>query len=179
MHVSIIQFRYTLCLSFARLLLFSPALIPVEHQRQITDLAFLSEPTTTAKAINALEERYQYNWTTVAPFVEMLYAPFVMQCQSEPEAQLSVQCRTWGVGVALLALRTEMRRALLRRLAREEGVVDFVAMLPWSMPARWRDECSAVVKLFTADGHLPVPRLCSIARAVLARSGSTIGLRQL
>ena len=178
MHISFIQSRYALCLSFARLLLFSPACIPVEYQQQITDLAFLTEFTTTTKAINALEERYQYNWTTVAPFIEMLYAPRV-QSQSEAEEQLSMQCQTWGVGVALLALRTEMQRLLLRRLAREEGVADFVVMLPWGMPARWKDECSAVVKLFAADGHLPVPRLCSIGRAVLARSGSTTGLRQL
>ena len=84
-----------------------------------------------------------------------------------------------GLRVALLALQAEMQRALLRELARKEGLVDYVVMLPWGVPPRWKDECSSVVRRFRSDSQLPVPRLCSIARAVLARSGATTGLRDI
>ena len=152
----------------------------MEHQCKITNLRFLNESTTTLKAINAFEEHYRVNWITVVPFMEMLYAPLVDQTEDVTDgAPFVTLCRVWGLRVALLALQAEMQRALLRELARKEGLVDYVVMLPWGMPPRWKDECSSVVRRFRSDSQLPVLRQCSIARAVLARSGATTGLRDI
>ena len=175
-------FRLLLSLVFARLLLFSPDLVAAEYQQEIVNsVNFASK--ATVEEITALEEHYQNNWVTVVPFLEMLYAPLldkaVPSVSLTPKETLLHSCQLWSIRVALIALRAEFERVLLRKLAVKQGLLDYIVCLPWGMHVRWWDDCFAVMQLFQRDGRLPVPCLSSIAKAALARSGGCIGLRGL
>lgn len=173
-----IQHRYQLCLTLARLLLFSYDIVPIECQHQIIDITFASE--TTPATVTAVNEHCECNWITAAPFVEMLYAPLLDETKSDQlPTSLKAQCQMWSVRIALLGLQGEMGRLFVRKLVVEQGLLDFIVCLPWGLPPKWQDSCRAVMKLFRKDCQLPVPRLSSIARATLTRSGEFIGLRNL
>lgn len=166
------------------MLLFSSELISLAYQCKITSLKFLEEQSTTPEAINDFEERYQYNWTSVKPFIEILYSPLVHNksrsgTEDETENRLNIRSQTWSLKIALFALKTEMLRVLLRNRTKEEELLDFIVMLSWNMPAECKSDCLDVTNLFFANGNLPVPKLVSIARACLARNGITTGLQDV
>ena len=144
------QHRYQLCLTLARLLLFSYDIVPIECQHQIIDITFASE--TTPATVTAVNEHCECNWITAAPFVEMLYAPLLDETKSDQlPTSLKAQCQMWSVQIALLGTS-----------GRNGQVLDFIVCLPWGLPPKWQDSCRAVMKLFRKDCQLPVPRLSSI-----------------
>lgn len=160
-------------LIFARLLLFFRDALPTDYQHKITciDNKYLKKTLIT---------RGHDGWMTVKPLIEMLYLPTVTiagRAKDKSQEELAVKCQEWGWNVALQALQIDMQRILIRRRTKEEGLLDFIVMLPWSMPEWCKDNCSEVVKLFSSKENLSVPSLVSIVKAYLARIGYTTGLK--
>ena len=165
-----------ICVALARVLLFSYDTVPSQYRPKILNSMDRFLVMAKAPQIMSVEERYQYDWITVFPFLEMLYAP-LMDCVKsktyslDSDDPVKEKCQYWSTSIAVLSVDTEMRRECNRRLLLSQKLLDYVVCLPWEMPRQWKERCSSVVSHFAKDGRLPVPRLSSIAKAKLARSG--------
>lgn len=171
-----IAMRYMMCLALARILLFSYDAVPSQCRPQM--LKCMDQFLTVAKApqIASLEEKYQYNWITVFPFLETLYAP-LMDCVKsksysiDSDDPVKEKCQYWSTCVAVLSMEAEMSRECNRELLLRQKLLDYVVCLPWEMPGHWKLRCGSVVSHFAKEGRVPIPKLSSIAKAKLARSG--------
>ena len=167
------------CITLSRLLLFSSSIYPNEHKTKTVEILSQFLSVARVQDITTLEEKYSYNWITILPFVEMLFAP-IFGCNTVDtsiEAPGIEDCQHWSMCVALLALEVEMGRKINRELAVRQGLMDFMVCLPWGMPQKWQEGCEKVVQVFAADKKLLVPKLASIAKVKLARC--SLGLREL
>ena len=208
--------RYILGLTFVRLILLSPASIDQVFLPQMSNCLKVVLSQVTASSVSQLEERFQYNWITVLPFLEPAYVSGaealkydetilnktdeeaasvasnegrgggggegggVGRGESGPEKQRSgVAARTPPTILslcfmyAIFALKVEMLRSHNRKLVIQQNLLDYIVMLPWGMNSGWQDRCQQVIALFRKDQKLPVPRLASIAKAKLARTGNS------
>lgn len=177
----LLLFRYMICMTLARLLLFSMDTIHEDYLSKALDCMSLFLTDARPKDITHMEDKYDYNWITTLPFVEMLYLPVSdtvkeQPCTLEGEEPLRDKCQHWSISVAVVGIEAEMARGCNRKVTVNQGLLDFVVCLPWGMPAKWGDGCRAAVAFFRKEGKLPVPKLSSIAKATLART--TDGLRK-
>ena len=165
-----------ICLALARILLFSYDTVPSQCRPKILKSMDQFLAVAKAREIARLEEKYQYNWITVFPFLETLYAP-LMDCVKsktysiDSDDPVKEKCQHWSTSVAVLSMEAEMSRECNRELLLRQKLLDYVVCLPWEMPGQWKECCGSVVSHFVKEGRLPVPRLSSIAKAKLARSG--------
>ena len=178
-------------LTYARLILFSGENIEEGYLQQMNDCMkrFLLKfkPSTVCQ----LEERYQYNWITMLPFVSAAYACGVetvkfsdtrlKKTQSSttfseydiPVTTASSACKestSLSLAFVLFTLKVETSRSNNTRLLIKQGLLEYIAMLHWGVDDGWRDQCKWVQEEVSKAKKLPVPRLSSIAKGKLART---------
>ena len=145
-------------------------------------------------------EKDQCNWITMAPFIDVFFAPLFSPCDrdnhrestaslvyedcppvtgSRPEKKhdenepLALSSITEScLSISVMGLKVEMSRPINRSLAISQGILDYLVCLPWIVPAKFQSEVCSVLKLFQADVEsLSAPRLHSLAAASLAQTG--------
>ena len=132
-------------------------------------LKAFSASVKTDKMAQSLKE-YQCNWITLAPFVDIFFAP-IHHPSNKPSSH-SDEVRSTCTQVSVLALTVEMSRLCDRQLAVKQGLLDCLVCLPWVVENKWCSEVYAAVKLLKDDSsHLPVPTLHSLAAVSLAKNG--------
>ena len=183
--------RYALGLTYSRLVLFSHDSIGQEFLQKISECmrSFLLKvkPSVVCK----LEERYQYNWITMIPFVNAAYTCGVeavklsdarlkkaqssatfseeKEISSAPQVDSSSLATTLSLAFVLFALKVETEGSNNTRLLIKQGFLDYVTTLHWGLDNGWHDQCQWVQEQVRRISKLPVPRLSSIARGKLAR----------
>lgn len=164
--------RYAICLALSRVGLYSFGAIPEDHRARV--LQTVRDPRLPELAkLTASLEKFQYNWTTVVPLVEMLFVPLTdSELGGNPTEDIQRDCQCACLDIAITGLQAEMARDRNRRLACQQGLLEYVVCLPWGIPrVDWKDRLRAVVSMFKVElGPLPVPRLSTIAKSTLART---------
>ena len=164
---------YALAVTLSRLLSFSrPQAPPNLMVECLSSLKAFLAAVEREKMTSALEE-YQCNWITVAPFVDIFFAPIhsrTNEQESPPSQEIDMQALCMQTN--LMSLSVEMNRPCHRILALKQGLLDTLICLPWAVEVKWRHEVCAIVELFRKDNeslHLPVPKLHTLAAVCLAR----------
>ena len=169
------------------MILLSPESIPGHFLARMSDCLRVVLSGCTANSVSQLEQRYQYNWITILPFLELAYtygaeevnyaeSHFQKRDQSGDEKvakELSVSSTPLAclcLMYTVFSLKVEMMRSHNRKLVVRQGLLDYIVMLPWGMGSVWQEHCKEIIVLFREDGKLPLPRLASIAKAKLART---------
>ena len=137
------------------------------------------------------EERHQYNWINMRPFVDAVYSCGVEKVKlseaclqkSRPSAAFTEGERTLrpipalslatsvSVAYLLFALKVETARTGNTELLVHQGLLEWVTMLHWGLDPEWQTQCEWVQEqVKKVCGKFPVPRLSLIARAKLART---------
>ena len=164
--------RYVLVLALSRLLLLSEVPFPDAcKKRTLVRLKGFCE-TASCSSVTALEDKYSYNWITMVPFVDTMYAPRC--CSGTGAAEGTLEC--YSSQVAVFALHVELSRERNRTLIGAQGLGDFVACVPWVCSPEWRDRLKRAVDLLRGSRPYQVPRLLSIVRAKLAKTGVGLSL---
>ena len=183
--------RYILGLTYAQLILFSRENIRESFLQQMNECMKRFLLKFKPSIVCQLEERYQYNWITMIPFVSASYAYGVETVKFSdarlkktkssatftendmPEATPSSACRestSLSLTFVLFALKVETSRSNNTRLLIEQGLLEYIAMLHWGMDDGWLDQCKWVWEEVSKAKKPPVPRLSSIAKGKLART---------
>ena len=183
--------RYILGLTYARLILFSGEKIKESFLQQMNECMKQFLLKFKPSIVCQLEERYQYNWITMVPFVSAAYAYGVEMVKSSdarlkkaqssatftendmPETTSSSACKestSLSLAFALFALKVETSRSNNTQCLIKQGLLEYVAMLHWGMDDGWLDQCKWVQEEVSKAKKLPVPRLSSIAKGKLART---------
>ena len=141
--------------------------------------------------VSQLEERHQYNWITILPFLEAAYMYGVETVKltdaclkkTQPSATfsevkeasflLAVNTKslatTLSLAYILLALKIETVRSINIELLVKQGLLEYVTMLHWGLDNGWHNQCLWVQQQVSKINKLSVPRLSSIAKGRLAR----------
>ncbi len=156
-------------MTICRLLSFLPSHFPPHLiTGALSALQVFLSSVQTEKMTAALEE-YQCNWITLAPFVDVFFAP--IHCdQSFGVVDVRLIC----MKVNLKVLTVEMSRSCHRKLAVKQGLLDSLICLQWTMDRECQDAIRAVVQLFKKDVEphcLPPPQLHTLAAVSLAKYG--------
>ncbi len=165
--------RYVLSMALARLVLLSSGVIPDRFHSNVIELleSFLAKAKVAgSSSIAAAEQKLQCNWLTMVPFVDVFMVPL---CVASHDQYVGIpNIAQTSLSVMAFALTVEMSRKCNRELAIQQGLLDFIVSLPWSIPDRWKENSKTVVAAFQKDLHyLPVPKLYSIAAACAAKQG--------
>ena len=140
--------------------------------------------------VTQLNERYQYNWITMRPFVDAVYsfgvetaklsdaclqksqasATFTKK-ETLPSVPVSSIATSLSIAYLLFALKVETGRTINTELLVRQGLLECVTMLDWGLDAGWQTQCQWVQEqVKKVCDKLPVPRLSQIARAKLAQT---------
>ena len=156
-----------LSVALARLVLLSSGVIPDRFYSKVIELleSFLAKAKAAgSRSVAAAEQKLQCNWLTMVPFVDVFMVPLSVASHDQYAGTSSIQ--QTSLSVMMFALTVEMSRKCNRDLAIQQGLLDFIVSLPWSIPNRWKENSKTVVAAFQKDLHyLPVPKLYSIAAA--------------
>ena len=174
---SLSPLSYALALTLVRLLSFSLELVPSLLLEEILEAlkAFIAS-VRTDKMAQSLEE-YQCNWITLAPFVDIFFAPIQQRSKkvSSHEPGSTRESEVWSVctQTSVMSLTVEMSRSCHRQLAIKQGLPECLVCLPWVVDDKWLGEVQSVLKMLIKDedSHLPVPRLHSLAAITLSKVG--------
>ena len=185
-------FRYVLGLTCARFILFSQGSIDQGCLQKICDFMKQFLLQFKPSVVTQLEERYQYNWITMRPFVDPLYSCSITTAKLSDTALQKSHCSetfteernalpttpstslmtALSVAYLLFALKVETARKVNTELLVTQGFLEYITMLQWGLDDGWCTQCQWVQEEIRRASHskLPVPRLSSIARAKLART---------
>ena len=152
----------------ARLLLYSFKTIPSTYTPRMVDAMEVFVRTTQVGEIVTFEDRYQYNWISILPFVEMMFVPL---SDGMGSLQGQHECEYISMRLIILSLQAEFGRKVNRDLAVKQGLLEYIVCMPWGIRSEWSDGCKQILKGFMEDrkSGLPVPRLSTIAKVKLAR----------
>ena len=136
-----------------------------------------------------LEERYQYNWITILPFLDAAYAcgaesfklsdtglqklqssaTFTENKESSIVGILSLATSV-SLAYVLFALKVETTRSNNAQLLIKQGLLDYITMLHWGLDGEWLLQCQWIQEEVCKAKKLPLPRLSSISKGKLART---------
>ena len=137
---------------------------------------------TTPREIRDHEVKNGYKWSTVVPFVKVVYCPrknrkFSMENHKDPNTDhdsdsaatldtLAVHCIETGVFSLQNVLQDEEIRDVLVR----EGLVDYVTSMPWNVPhgTRVHQRSKELVAFLGQHMQLQPPSLVNLSKARLA-----------
>lgn len=180
--------RYVLSMTVSRIVLLSFHVVPEQFHSKILELldTFLTKAKVRgSRVIAAAEEKLQCNWISMVPFVDVFLTPAAHHYECirstidsvQPDSADSVN-DTHGpiaeisLSAMMFALSVEMSRKCNRELVIQQGLLDFIVSLPWSIPDKWKDTSKGVVAVFQKDqNYLAVPKLSSIAMAYASKHG--------
>ena len=178
-------------MTYARLIIFSLDSIDQGCLQQMVDFmkSFLLQ--MNPDIVTELEERFQYNWITMRPFVDAVYSngatttklsdiglhkskpsgTFTEEKQPLPSAPISSVATTVSVAYLLFALKVETARTANAELLVNQGLLEYITMLHWGLDCGWQTQCRWVQEeVKKVSGKLPVPRLSLVAKVTLART---------
>ncbi len=163
--------RYSICLALARMVLYSYSCIPEELGARVLQ-AVRDSQLPVPSDLTTMVEKFQYNWITVVPLVESAFVPLIPEGGENAPERLMKACYHECLDVAITALEVEMGRQRNRRLALQQGLLEYIVCLPWGVPhVEWKDRLKTIVSRFQRElKALPVPRLSTITMATLART---------
>jgi hypothetical protein len=179
------MYSYILGLTYARLTLFSRDSLDQESLQQMIDCMKQFLLQLKPATVTQLEERYQYNWITMRPFVDGFYSYGVETAKpsnsclhkSQPsetcteETTVSSLATSVSIAYLLFALKVETGRTINTELLVRQDLLEYVTMLDWGLDRGWLTQCLQLQEqVKKVCDKLPVPRLSQIARARLARS---------
>lgn len=170
-------YSYALVVTLSRLLSFSQSrLVPPHLMAGVLSALHVFLASIEMEKMAATLEEYQCNWITLAPFVDVFFAPIHHQVIDEgsPSSQEEVDVRSICLKISLKALAVEMNRARHRKLAAQQGLLDTLICLQWRLGLECQDTVRAIVELFKKDMEplrLPPPRLHTLAAVSLAKDG--------
>lgn len=132
---------------------------------------FLSEiqPSVIAK----YEEDQMNAWSTLLPYIELFYSPYLHQYGISDEPSL----RQASVNMILFFLHSKFCRDYVCEILVKEGLLDYVVALPWNVEPEFEGPAKALVSELGSHVRLQTPSLCSIAKAKLAKM--YFGLRKI
>ena len=176
--------RYFLCLLFARLVLLSSGMLSADHQLEISD-RLKALVLDFAPRISSCLEDLRFSLISMVPVIDVFFVPMprvklpsttedIKDTSATQNAESGMALLDCSMSLAVSAIEVQFSRKRNRDLAVAEGLLDFIVLLPYHVPAEWKEQCQSVVALFRDDQPLPVPRLSSIAKASLATSGYTL-----
>ena len=177
----------------SRMVLLSFGVVPEQFHSKILELldTFLTKAKMRGSSvIAAAEEKLQCNWITMVPFVDVFLTPTAHRCEcnrSTTDSDHTINdshgpIAEMSLSAMMFALSVEMSRKCNRELVIQQGLLDFIVSLPWSIPEEWKDTSNGVVAIFQKDQHyLAVPKLSSIAVAYASKHGmaTSFGLATL
>lgn len=139
--------------------------------------------------VRHIEERYQDNWISMLPFLQVLYACGVETVKysdarlhklqssktfaekKETEAPpLESYAASVSLTYVLFSLMIELSRTNMVQLLIKEGLLEYITILPWGLDNGWHTQCLWVQEEVKKTKKLPVPSLSSIAKGKLART---------
>ncbi len=168
-------YSYALVMTLSRLLSFSPSQVPSHSMKGVLSALQVFLASVQTEKMSATLEEYQCNWITLAPFVDVFFAP--IHCYTNdcgfPQSQ-EVEVRSICLKTSLKALVVEMKRTCHRKLAVKQGILDALMCVQWMVELEYQDTVREVVQLFRNDVDslcLPMPRLHTLAAVSLARDG--------
>ena len=160
---------FTLVL-FAQLALASPNLLPSQFITVVLNHmnSFLSK--TQPEVIKTYEQEHEYIWATLLPYVKLFYLP--NECSKKEAGSYNQQMqelRQTSERVILFFLHSKMSQEYCHEILANEGLVDYVTLMPWHVSSGSRSLAEGVISELSCHMKLQPPRLCSIVQAKLAR----------
>ena len=167
--------RYFATLLFALMTTWSlelipPSLLPLLH-------AFIKQFLSTAdyQVIRQQEAKYEYIWSTIVPFVNLAYFPYlnpkyIPSCSSSDETQTVRQLQLLCIEAGVFSLQNMLSGNQTREILIQEELVDYVVCMPWYIPPGSRAQTRAheLVSCLHQTMQLQPPRLVTMVRAKLA-----------
>ena len=159
-------------MTLSRLILLSEVAFPnALKDSALIRLKYFCE-NASCSSIAKLEEKYKYNWITMMPFVETMYASKFCNTSAGKGS-----LEWYSSQIAVFALEAELTRDRNQTLLQKQELNDFVTCLPWTCSPDWHEKLDRVVILLKRSRLYCVPKLLSITRAKLATTGG--GLRSV
>ena len=143
--------------------------VPEEMKLTVLSAVRTSTQLAVPSDLTDLEAKFQYNWVTMIPFVEMLFVELSPIDEGRPTF-LHDEGRQVALNMAVVGLEVEMGRKRNRQLAIQQGLLDYLVCAPWGMPRKWSDRLGRVIAGFCQEVKcLPVPRLSAIVKTMSSR----------
>ena len=149
---------------FAQLASASLLLLTPKHISKILD--FISDFIKTADYTEVRQQEFEngYIWSTLIPFVKLVYQP-CLDCSTDgSQKTLQELCIEAGVFSLQNMLSCEASREVLI----QEGLVEYVTCMPWYTPRVVRKRAEQLVSMLGKKIQLQPPRLGVMTRAKLA-----------
>ena len=131
--------------------------VPVEHVKQIENLTQQFLELANIAGIRSLQEQHSNNWTTLIPIIEPILSPERTCCHFNQNKIKEL---------FFFSLTVELPRKRLLRVARSEGLLEYLTCLQWYAPAD--NIKSSFVDTLSTTQLIEVPRLGTIVRAKIA-----------
>jgi len=167
--------RYFATLLFALIITRSPELIPpslLPLLHTFTD-RFLS--TTDHQVIQQMEAKYEYIWSTIVPFVNLAYFPYLNPKYipthfNSDERQTTKQLQLLCIEAGVFSLQNMLSGNQVREILVQEELVDYIVCMPWYIPpgSRAQKRAHELVSCLRQTMQLQPPRLVAMVRAKLA-----------
>ena len=150
--------------------LIPPSLLPRLH-------TFIEQFLNTAhhQVIQQHEAKNGYIWSTIVPFVNLAYFPYlnpkyVPSCSSSDEHQTTRQLQLLCIEAGVFSLQNMLSGTQVREILIQEELVDYVVCMPWYVPpgSRAQKRAHELVSCLGQTMQLQPPRLVTMVRAKLA-----------
>lgn len=158
--------RYFTLVFLAQVVLVSPQCIPNEFQQRIHDSMDDFLKTTTYQAVMEGEVKNYYVWSTLLPYIKLMYLP---ESQS-PKTKTTEQLHMLSLQTILLSLQNMLGRDNHKELLFKEGLEDYITCMPAHVPAPLKEQAKELVRIVASDTiQLQPPKLVNLAKAKLAK----------
>ncbi len=151
--------RYVVQVFLAQIILVSPQLIPKGLQQQIYNFMADFLQKATYQDIMEGEIKQHCIWTTLVPYVKLLYHP---SSSSSGLDMLSLQ-------TILLSLQNMLGRENHIKILLSEGLEDFITCSPSYVPESLKPQAKEMVQIVRSGMQLQPPKLVNLAKAKLAK----------
>ena len=152
----------------AQLILVSPQQIPRDFLRTIRKYMETFLNNASSGDILKYEEDQMCVWATLLPYLKLLYLPNAPR--TFPNDTPLSELQLLSLNTVLFFLHSKIMRATHREVLLKEGLLEFVSCMPWHVPVESRDKARALVCELGSHFRLQPPKLCSIAKAKLAKA---------
>ena len=144
-----------------------------EFQQFIPDIVSFMHKflcNTTYEQVHEAEEKATYFWSTIKPFVRLVYFCYEKHSSSLPanQNQLLKDLYLTSVRAGIFSLQNMSLSEDYKDIIEKEELTDYLTCLPWYVPEVLREDAELLVQLVNMKIKPQPPQLVNIVKGYLA-----------